>query len=193
MKNPIHLTYQSFDNAMLYGANKVVQGYNWLTGGTKNDLARNLINAGAAANLVRIGYASGHELRPIYGVSAAITLGLAFFWNQKFQEVGEAEERTNSHVNVAHPFRRVIDYLAPVSLGCDLLVPAGKYPHDIPVFSSMNKWSLDIALYVMRAEPVAPSKSLLKRLRENLETSLAQPEDVLPFVDTPYVRTRGAA
>src|SRR3989338_1853554 len=44
MKTQILAAYQLFDDTFMFGANSAVHAYNWIFGGTKDELANNLVN-----------------------------------------------------------------------------------------------------------------------------------------------------
>ena len=171
MRNPISATYQLFDDTLMTGANYAVRSYNWTTGGTKEDLANNLVSAWVIAlsigEVFREG-ATGVICAPIY-----FAVG---HFNQKNNNSLGKKETDALRKGYLDPYtesgKTAYKITGPMCLawGASHLVFAQSFDNEnlnlklANVLDGIGFGLCGTSMYVMRADPVKPGKSVFSRI-----------------------------
>ncbi len=177
--NPLVKAYLAVDNALMYGANKTVQGWNWLTGETKSQLANKLLTLAPIALAASYSYGAKPGEMP----SAAMLTGGFLAYSHFFQNKNlrfEEKELNAAQESLKDPesefYKNVVCRGVPAahfggSLALTGAVSAapieGDYGTNLGLFLGGQALYAG-SFFLMRADSVPPRKSCFRRGLEKL-------------------------
>ena len=174
MENPIVNGYKFIDDSIMYGVDKTVRGYNWVTGGTKDELANNMISTG-----VILGSVGSVMSEPISGYLVAIPCCL--FYGYKSQKINtlqvelerKALERRCVSLEV-ESLKKGDKFFGPAMIS--LATIFGPY-HDQRLYQEQQiglsirsaGWGIfGLSYYIMRTDNLPPRKNVFSRAADML-------------------------
>lgn len=184
-------SYQKVDRALVYGANKAVRAWNWTTGGTRANLANNLLTVVPVVETA--GCLIGAAYLPDKTVSAIVTMQIPFGAagiikaTHETQKDNEQEDRMEAealesrakdpYVEIGKESHKKNSYIyggvsaSSVGFGCAVFnAPVPPVAHEL--YSSFALGALGfsagfglraVAECVMRADLVKPRKDCVRR------------------------------
>jgi hypothetical protein len=154
--------YEKLDSALVYGANKLVQTWNWTTGSTKATLGNCLVLT--APFFECYGYYKGVPEASAILMPASIILGLATSMMNFRQEREEIRVR-DKMVKATYHYDKVNEGAGVISglTGVGVSIPCGNendiYWETVAIGNGLRS----LSHCVMRADPVLPRKNCLSR------------------------------
>lgn len=171
---------EKLDNMIRAGANKAVRAYNWTTGGTKKDLADNILNAGIVAD------STGSFINGSF--SSLIYAPFSFHFTNLIRKTQEYQHNLEQKAKEKEALNSVVEN----SIKPSNYMAAGMYLTGAVLFASLSYFLkkedslnyFDVGLsigyglratsfIVMNADDLPPRKNCFKRGLEKLDTYIA--------------------
>ncbi len=179
MRNPVRLAYDLFDDTLMAGANYAVRGYNWTFGGTKDELANNIVSTGCV--LMSVGSLISNYVTGFFITPTSLYAGHKI--QVENRRIGEIQRRAaeNSVMNMeVLNFEKSMKFLGPVvyftgstisTVGFVLsssLIEQEQYdllPSSAGLFAiGLGAECLGASCYIMRADSLPPRKNVVSRM-----------------------------
>lgn len=178
MSKMIGKLYQKFDDGLMYLANKGLHAYNWVTGGTKADLANDFQAFAPIADV--LGLAAVH---PIFGLIGAPLSLLASHVGQKVNsnieslekkaiEVGAKDWEVELKKEDYHLLSGISSAAGAGYVTLGSVVEAANCDGRFAYLMGMGVFARSSAFYVMRCDYLPPRKNVFKRAKEKLDDAI---------------------
>ena len=190
MENPMLKGYEALDNIVMKGTNRAVQAYNWTTGGTKLELANDLMNIGTIGVVTSI-FAS----IPIYlGTFLSSTyLCAAHIVQSSFKIVNDKERKALDSNMKDYTVEKMKNEIFPLGayahLGLSAIFASNLIYRNQSLQKEIGEMTSAVgigcysaAFQVMRAEHLPPRKNCvargLEKIAELYHSSQARPAEI---------------
>ncbi len=189
MENPISKAYETIDSIVMKGTNKAVKAYNWTTGGTKLELANNLMNLSA----VGIAASNFAMLHPYLSVPFSVGYLLAINSLQNSFKFSDERERkaldrgmkdiyVEELKNIFYPFGAYITLVSSISYTVSIISSDHSPQKEFGgIALTAGTGCFSAAFQVMRADYFPPRKNCiargLEKIAELYNASMAKPAE----------------
>jgi len=170
------------DDGIMYGVNKLVRVYNWTTGGTKKDLANDMITSGAAMSSI-----GSLNNGLIFGSAMSISwLFITYFQKRVNKDIEKRELSAlekgakDSHVEKTKvEYKKVMGPLFTLLSGSYMFLPQkkGEFIDNTKVTNYLSGTGIIFwagGYYVMCADNLPPRKNALSRGIEKAKAYVAE-------------------